>query len=312
MIRVSATALSIVLAASVPLVAQDAPAPTPPADTGSSQLEAVGLTPPTVLSEGHNISSEEILAGALVGQSVYLGVEAEAATVGTIQDLVIGPLGDVTAAIVSISGVSGVENKDVAVAFADIVRVPGPNGELRYVLEATIESLAIAPAFVWPADMGVDASTEAVAPLSEAEEADQFVEGDPNAEVVDPNETTDRPEIITDTGSTVVPDAVEPLPEALPGMGVYGVDDQPIGTISGVLQTDTGAVDAIIVDVGGFLGLGAKPVALAYENLSFSTDVSGRTYLYLPVTRAALEAQPDYDPGTYPENRDTQRLVVAP
>ena len=41
---------------------------------------------------------------------------------------------------------------------------------------------------------------------------------------------------------------------------VYGADDEKIGTVSHV--HGMGAATQVIVDVGGFLGMGAKPVAM--------------------------------------------------
>ncbi|MNY75956.1 hypothetical protein D3C86_2153880 [compost metagenome] len=68
----------------------------------------------------------------------------------------------------------------------------------------------------------------------------------------------------------------------------------------------------MIVDVGGFLGLGAKPVAVGYDNLIFSTDTLGNRYLFLNASREQLENQPAYDPTTYNAEREAQRMVITP
>lgn len=49
--------------------------------------------------------------------------------------------------------------------------------------------------------------------------------------------------------------------EQLIGTRVYGPGLEDVGEISDVLLTQDGQVTAYIVDVGGFLGLGEKPVA---------------------------------------------------
>ena len=46
------------------------------------------------------------------------------------------------------------------------------------------------------------------------------------------------------------------------GAPVYGPDDASIGEISDVLFDKTGNIEAAVVDVGGFLGMGEKPVGL--------------------------------------------------
>src|SRR5690606_29898279 len=42
------------------------------------------------------------------------------------------------------------------------------------------------------------------------------------------------------------------------GTTVYGSNDENIGEIGDVILTDDGSVDAVIIDVGGFLGIGEK------------------------------------------------------
>ena len=47
------------------------------------------------------------------------------------------------------------------------------------------------------------------------------------------------------------------------GTEVLGSDNQSIGSISDILFDKSGKIDAFVVSVGGFLGMGAKEVALA-------------------------------------------------
>jgi hypothetical protein len=49
------------------------------------------------------------------------------------------------------------------------------------------------------------------------------------------------------------------------GMDVMGPDDSKIGDVNDVLFTKDGKVVGYVVGVGGFLGIGAKNVALAPE-----------------------------------------------
>ncbi|CAD7031541.1 photosystem reaction center subunit H [Pseudorhizobium endolithicum] len=48
----------------------------------------------------------------------------------------------------------------------------------------------------------------------------------------------------------------------LDGKAVFGADGENIGSISDVLVSQDGSVNAVIVGVGGFLGLGQKDVAV--------------------------------------------------
>jgi sporulation protein YlmC with PRC-barrel domain len=47
------------------------------------------------------------------------------------------------------------------------------------------------------------------------------------------------------------------------GTDVVGSDNQKIGDVSDILFDKTGKVDAFVISVGGFLGMGSKEVALA-------------------------------------------------
>jgi sporulation protein YlmC with PRC-barrel domain len=98
--------------------------------------------------------------------------------------------------------------------------------------------------------------------------------------------------------------------EELVGTTVYGANDVNLGEIGDVVLTGDKKVDAVIIDVGGFLGVGEKEVAIGMENLKFMTDKDGKRYLYTSFTKEQLEAQAPYDKATYTQNRDTQRMIM--
>jgi sporulation protein YlmC with PRC-barrel domain len=98
--------------------------------------------------------------------------------------------------------------------------------------------------------------------------------------------------------------------EDLVGTTVYGADDAKVGEIGDVALTADSKVDAVIVDVGGFLGIGEKEVAVGMDNLKIMTDKDGKKYLYTDFTKEQLEAQAAYDKGSYTEKRDEQRLML--
>jgi sporulation protein YlmC with PRC-barrel domain len=52
------------------------------------------------------------------------------------------------------------------------------------------------------------------------------------------------------------------------GTDVVGADDQKIGSISDILFDKTGNIQAYVVSVGGFLGMGAKEVAIAPKSFT--------------------------------------------
>jgi sporulation protein YlmC with PRC-barrel domain len=99
--------------------------------------------------------------------------------------------------------------------------------------------------------------------------------------------------------------------EEMVGTKVYGAGDVDVGEIGDVALTADGKIDAYIVDVGGFLGVGEKEVAIGSDNLAFMTDAQGNKYLYTNFSKEQLDAAAAYDKSTYTEKRDDQRLMMT-
>lgn len=73
---------------------------------------------------------------------------------------------------------------------------------------------------------------------------------------------------------------------------IYGPDDEEIGTVSHT--HGTGATAQVIIDVGGFLGIGAKPVAVPISNLDFMRDEDGDVHAVTTWTKDELKAMPEH------------------
>ena len=308
MLRSLITASSLALLLANPSLGQEA-APT----AAPTELEQSGLTPPTVLSQGYAASGQDVLVTRLLDETVYSSIEDSAEEIGTITDMVVTSGVGLSAVVISVGGLLGVGDKDVAVDFSQLEWALREDGSRRWVLQTTAEALSAAPAFIWSESEAVTGEPA----LTPQEEENQLVEGDPNATEVDPALTTDqteRPAISTPVDRTGLSEFDETglSAEDLRGIGVYGINDEQIGTIGDIITNPDGSFDAVIVDVGGFLGLGAKPVAVGYDDLAFSADTFGNRYLFLNTTREQLETQPAYDPATYAEERQSQRMVITP
>jgi hypothetical protein len=314
MLRPSLLALAC-LAVSATAVYPQAPGE-PLVQTPPSQLEQIGLTPPTVLSEGFASDGEDTLVTQLLGQIVFSSINEDAQEIGEITNMVVTSGQGISAVVLSVGGFLGVGSKEVAVDFNQLQWLALPDGSRRWVLSATAEQLTAAPAFIWS-----DSETVTGEPaMTPAQEAEQLADDTLTSTPIDPALTTDATErpVIEPPATPVVRDGFTAFdetgltPEDFRGIAVFGVNDEQIGTIGDILLTPDGAFDAVIVDVGGFLGIGAKPVAVAFENLTFSADTAGNRYLFLNTSREQLEAQSAYDAATYAAQRDGQRMVIAP
>jgi sporulation protein YlmC with PRC-barrel domain len=165
---------------------------------------------------------------------------------------------------------------------------------------------------------------EPAAPATETAPADQTAAAPmqpaaPAAPATDSAAAPAEPVVGTDTTQTAAIDRStltqmelgQIRTEDFVGTTVYGANEENVGEVGDIIMSaDGGAVDAVILDVGGFLGIGEKEVALGLDNLQFMSDADGELYVYTNLSKEQLEAQPAYDETGYAANRDTMRMVV--
>jgi hypothetical protein len=102
-------------------------------------------------------------------------------------------------------------------------------------------------------------------------------------------------------GTTAGAPAPKPIPEQaehqVRAQSLLGVDvsngQDTIGEVSDLVVTDEGRVEAIVVGVGGFLGIGQKSVALAWDSIKL-TEQDGDRMILVSATREQLEGMPTY------------------
>ena len=89
-------------------------------------------------------------------------------------------------------------------------------------------------------------------------------------------------------------DASDVSAKALLTESVKNAANETIGDINDVLISGDGKVAAVIVGVGGFLGMGEKDVALPYDQLVFAKDVGDDLVVTTSATKESLETAPEY------------------
>jgi hypothetical protein len=89
-------------------------------------------------------------------------------------------------------------------------------------------------------------------------------------------------------------DASDVSAKALLTESVKNAANETIGDINDVLISGDGKVAAVIVGVGGFLGMGEKNVALPYDQLVFAKDVGDDLVVTTSATKESLETAPEY------------------
>ena len=56
------------------------------------------------------------------------------------------------------------------------------------------------------------------------------------------------------------------------GLNVYNEKNENVGSINDLLMDKSGSIKAAVISVGGFLGMGARLVAVPFDKVKFSTE----------------------------------------
>jgi sporulation protein YlmC with PRC-barrel domain len=247
-------------------------------------------------------SQSDLHASTLIGMRVYAaepatdgsdwtmaetdGLQTDWQDVGEINDMIVTRDGTIASVLVDIGGFLGIGERQVAMDMDDI-RFVSDSGtdeadDFFLVIPAAVADLEEAPAYemgmahdgmTMPADDTAMTADDTTAPMAAADEAEYAYD--------ETALTMDEVAVLTS--------------EDLTGARVYDAEGEWIGEVSQLILTDDGQINAAIVDVGGFLGLGEKPVELSMNDLTINRMVDGDAFrVSVPMTEAELEAMPTW------------------
>jgi hypothetical protein len=76
---------------------------------------------------------------------------------------------------------------------------------------------------------------------------------------------------------------------------VYSPSDEKIGKIEYLIMNKNGKIEAVVIGVGGFLGIDKKDVALTFDSLSVAYESENSVRKIMAnVTKDSLKAAPSY------------------
>ncbi len=260
---------------------------TPDASKGAG---ATGQAEMTWLAQGN---AQDVYASDVIGATLYAAPEGRSTidardeweSVGSIEDVLMTRDGKARAVLVDVGGFLGMGGKVVAAPIDAIKYVSDGEGADDYflVFAANRDSLQNAPAYERPET------------ASEGAQNDAATRAAANAQSVTRSLDSGV------TGTTVARDGYvraqtdQVTAELLDGAPVYDSTDEKIGSISKLLVADGGKIDEVVIDVGGFLGMGSRPVAMKYDELTVLREDGGDDLLvYVEAAREDLEAMPVY------------------
>ena len=83
--------------------------------------------------------------------------------------------------------------------------------------------------------------------------------------------------------------------DKLEGARVYGPNDEDVGEVNRLILDNNGQVTRIVLDVGGFLGMGERQIAVTPDELNIVRTEDGNEFrVYVDANQANLKAQPEY------------------
>lgn len=277
------------------------------------------------------VDEVSFLGSQLMGEQVYNGTADTAENIGDVKDVVIGQNGEIQFVVVGVGGFLGIGEKDIAVAYKD-VQWSERNGDRWLVVPFTKDQLTAQAQFDrTPYETAANTTAQAPAASTDTMANAPAATTDTMAPAASTDTTAQAPAAGTDPAATTTmapaPDGnattgaidrstLKEMPmdnmraEELVGTTVYGANDANVGEIGDIVLMQDGKADAVIIDVGGFLGMGEKEVAVGMDKLAFMTDQDGNKYLYTNFSKEQLEAQPAYDKSTWAQQRDQQRMMM--
>lgn len=318
---VKALLLTTALAAgfAMPAMAQDAASP--------FQTEAMG---PSV-SASDVIGARIYASEATLDAEAYNGVQEGWEDIGEVNDIILGRDGTVDAVLVDIGGFLGMGERQVAVDMSALKFVQDDATDADdwfLVLQSDRATLEGAPEYMMPGAAAMDANDDSAA--TDAAATDTTAQGTATDEAVADSTTaegtagtgnataTELPadgQVAGDNGTeaaeatapAVASDGTMTLPEGyvaverdtltaetLTGADVRDATDASIAEVSDLVLTAEGQVTDVVLDVGGFLGIGARSVAIPMDRLTVAQTEGGAVRIWVNLTKEELEALPEH------------------
>ncbi|WP_193177020.1 PRC-barrel domain-containing protein [Oricola nitratireducens] len=259
----------------------------------------------------------QVLATRFIGANIHSGAGEDAETIGDVNDIIMTPDGRAVAVIAGVGGFLGIGEKEVAVSMDMLAWTTDNNGDMVLVADLTRQQLEGAPAFDRSAlhddqttamdNSQVGTSQDgAMTANDDMANAEQHMNAEPATDDTMTTASTPRMETIPASQADLKADKII-------GMSVTGADNETVGEVSDILIDKGGKVEAFVIDVGGFLGMNEKPVAVSFDKLQFARAEGSKdwTTIKTGLTRDALENQKAYTEDQYKSDKGSV-ILIAP
>jgi sporulation protein YlmC with PRC-barrel domain len=251
----------VAMLAAAPALAQDAtvaPAPKPATNSSTNASTNMGVT--------------AVDAGKLIGEDV---IDANGKTVGEIESVIVDTKGKVTSVVLDVSGWLESE-KRISVPWKDLKA--DADGKIHTSL--TKESAQAAANYAYTADVNRGQVLNESGQVYATDGTQEPTTAGMTANTGKADSTTQNADGSLNASKVV-------------GLAVVNNADESIGKISEVLLDKNGKVAGVVVDVGGFLGIGTHPVKLSWNQVKVISK-DGSAQAVVNMDKAALKQMPEY------------------
>jgi len=246
-----------------------------PAALAQDSTSAPATQPPPVTSDAStNLGLTAVDAGELIGENVY---DAKGDTVGEIESVIVDTKGKVTSVVLDVGGwLEG--DKRISVPWKDLKA--DANGKITSSLTKDQAKATGDFAYQNETNRGkvLNESGQIFATNDAAEPSTKTAtNSDAAAKVDSPAQNAD--------GSLNASQVV--------GLSVVNNANDSVGKIGEVLLDQSGKIAGVVVDVGGFLGLGTHPVKLAWNEIKL-VNQDATLQAVVNIDKNALKEMPEY------------------
>lgn len=204
--------------------------------------------------------------------------------IGSVNDVIFSTDGNIEAVVLDIGGFLGIGAREISLTMDELTLISDTSSDEEFfvVYNGAPAGLEQRP------EMDRDSMTQQGRTF-------QTTGGD-NVVTDDAGMQTDNT-VMTDNSYLTDEDRAALTADDLIGADVHDMNGEDIGNIEDIVLTADGQVGNVIVDVGGFLGIGARSVALAFDDLQIARDEGGMTSslrVWVDLTEEKLENMPEW------------------
>lgn len=248
----------------------------------------------TTSDPAQSLTVAEIPIGELIGDPVFISPDGQTEQVGTAIDVLLAANGVIAGVLVDTMGMPDLTPKVIAVDAQILVTATDAGTSKQILILDGVDKASLEATSEYDEQATTDAGFVRVSQLET-----------PPATPAAPEQPVDTADAPTD--ATADPSAepalalvsVDPAivtPEELETAVVFDANEEQINDVSQVVVTDTGAVEDVVIKVGGFLGFGGKSVAVPVAETQIMRDpADNELKVFVNLSEDALKELPAFE-----------------